>query len=480
MTNSRREFLKGTAWLGVTAVAAGCMGDRLRIGGAGGAPMANFRVAPMETVRVGFIGLGPRGRAAVNRVAMIPGCRVVALCDLKRECVDEAQKALADAKKPKAKEFVGDDTWKRLADSSDVDVLYIATPIDWHTPMGLYGMKAGKHVLLEVIGCNTVEEGWALVETAEETRRHCMMLENCCYGEYELLAHNLCKQGLLGDIVHGEGSYIHDCRMMELKDEGNWRIKRAAERMGNQYPTHGLGPICVDMNINRGDRLDYLTSVDSCSLGLEHAARENYPADAWQRKLKFRSGDINTTTIRTALGKTIVAQYCVKLPRPYSRANLVCGTKGCLQSYPGRSPNREFLHVAWEEKAGDKGAHYYFDDKKTEEVRAKYRHPLWKEAGAIAEKVGGHGGMDFLMDLRWAYCLQNGLPLDIDVYDLASWSAVYALSEVSAQNRGTPVDIPDFTRGAWKTAKPFDIGGVDLGKMGPIEGVVGDKKQMSV
>lgn len=475
MQQNRREFLKGTAWLSAAAVAAGCMGTRMSCGGGGS--MSQFRTKPMDKIRVGVVGLGDRGRPAVHRIALIPGCEVTALCDLLPERVSECQKWLQEHGRPKAREYVGEEAYKRMCDADDVDVVYNVTPIDWHRPISCYAMKAGKHTLLEVCGCSTTEECWEFVETCEATRRHCMMLENCCYGEYELLQLNLVRQGILGDIIHAEAGYVHDCRQYKFKqaaEHNAWRLRRALEHRGNQYPTHGLGPIALAMNINRGDRFDYLTAIESRPAALSEYTKAKFAADSWQNKLKYSAGDMSITNIRTVNGSTITLQYDVVSPRPYSRINLLSGTKGISMSYPR-------FNIAFEKQVGDNGAHKYFDDAKAEEVRKAYKHPLWKVAGDVAARLGGHGGMDFIMDLRWAYCLQNGLPLDMDVYDLASWSSIFQLSEASVNNRSKVIDIPDFTRGGWKTAHAAEIGGVDLKKMG-LDGskIKKDSSQLSV
>ena len=460
MNQNRREFLGGTAWLSLAAAAAGCMGTRMSRGGGG--TMSHFRTKPMDRIRVGIVGLGDRGRPAVHRIALIPGCVVTALCDLDHGRVSDCQRWLHERGRPKAAEYVGPEAYKRLCDSDGVDVVYNVTPIDLHRPISCYAMKAGKHTLLEVCGCSTTEECWEFVETCEATRRHCMMLENCCYGEYELLQLNLVRQGLLGDIVHAEAGYIHDCREYKFKqasEHNAWRLRRALEHKGNQYPTHGLGPVALAMNINRGDRFDYLTAIESRPAALGEFAKAKFPADSWQNKLKYSAGDMSITNIRTVNGATITLQYDVVSPRPYSRINMLSGTKGISMSYPR-------FNVAFEKQVGDNGAHRYFDDAKAAEIREAYRHPLWKEAGKVAARLGGHGGMDFIMDLRWAYCLQNGLPLDMDVYDLAAWSSIFQLSEMSVNGRSKVIDVPDFTRGGWRTACAADIGGVDLKKMG--------------
>ena len=456
---NRRDFLKGTLWMGAAAFAGGAFCDTPTAGGR----MATFAAPALRKVRVGVVGLGARGSGAVHRLAQIPGVEIAALCDIQENAVQAQQKWLAGAKKPAAKPFVGAEAWRALCDWDGIDVVYNTTPWYLHAPVGLAAMRGGKHVFIEVPAAMYLEECWDLVETSEKTRRHCMQLENCCYGEIEMLAFNLCHQGLLGELKHGEGAYLHDLRAYNLTGYyDNWRLKWNAKHKGNQYPTHGLGPICLDMDINRGDRFDYLVSLESQETGFSTLARELFKEDDWRRKMPIAMGDVNTTLIKTVKGRSIMVQHDVASPRPYSRINTISGTKGILCDYPYR--------LAVETKPGA-GAHN-FDSKLAQEWREKYRHPLWKRAGEIAQKVGGHGGMDFLMDLRWAFCLQNGLPLDMNVYDLASWCSLCELTEKSVRNRSQSMDVPDFTRGGWKTTAPLGLVDVDMDKMGLEEGSV--------
>ena len=468
MESNRRDFLKGTAWMGLTALAAGCLTEGPGLFGTAGAPMRGFRTKPMKTVRVGFVGVGGRGRSAVNRISTIPGCRVTAVCDVRGECCDLANKGLAERKKPAAKVYVGEFAYRELCDDPNVDVVYVATDWAHHAPVGLRALNAGKHALIEVPAVMTLDECWALVETAEKTRLHCMQLENCVYGEMEMLGLQLVKSGVLGEIVHGEGGYIHDLRINEYEDGRNWdhwRLRWNRAHKGNQYPTHGLGPICWYMDINRGDRFDYLVSLESGQFNLEAYAAANFPKDSWQNKWKIEQGDMNTTLIRTAKGRSITVVHDIFSPRPYSRVNFVSGTKGAFYGYPWRSEiGKTEFRVGWEEKSGGL-VHTFFDEAKAEKVREQYRHPLWQKVGALAQKVGGHGGMDFIMDLRWAYCLQNGLPLDMDVYDLATWCSICELSERSVRGGSKRMDVPDFTRGAWRTPVALADMDVDLTKL---------------
>ncbi len=466
MDQNRRDFLKGAFWMGAAAVAAGNVRAQNSTGLSGVGMMTTYHDKPLTNLRVGVIGLG-RGMAGVSGFTLVPGGYVSAICDINAARRNRALNYLKGQKAPAPKVYGGKgaDDWKRLCEDPEVDLVYNATPWELHVPIALYAMEHGKHVAIEVPSAFTVDECWKLVETSERTRRHCMQLENCCYGESEMLAFNLVHQGLLGEITHGEGAYIHDLRTYnyadwnEAKGGGGywnfWRLRHNIKHGGNQYPTHGLGPICLDMDINRGDRFDFVVSVDSKQAGFEELGRGRYAKDPWRSGLKVKMADMNTSIIRTVMGRTIMVQHNVGTARPYSRINLIQGTRGVLQDYP--------LRIAIEDGLG-KGAHG-FDDKKTQEIREKYKHPLWKQAGEIAKKVGGHGGMDFLMVLRLSYCLQNGLPLDMNVYDLASWCCLCELTEKSADNRGRSMDIPDFTRGAWKTAPKLGLVDVDLAKL---------------
>ncbi len=465
---NRRDFLKGTAWMGAAAMAAGCA-NGLKICGDGGL-MQGFAAPPLKKVRVGVVGIGSRGEGAVHRLAMIPGVVVAALCDVRASRVDIAAKWLKESGYPEPRRYSGpEDAWKRMCEWDGIDCVYNATPWALHAPIGVFAMEHGKHAFIEVPSAMTLDECWELVETSERTRRHCMQLENACYGEAEMLALNMCRQGLLGDIVHSECAYIHDLRVGNYQDQGPddgkgywkyWRLRWNQAHKGNQYTTHGLGPICQCLNVNRGDRFDYLVSLESRQANFTAYAKAKFP-DTWKAREGVEMGDMNTTLIRTVNGCSIMLQHDVSSPRPYTRINLITGTKGVFWGMPWRpSP----IRMAFEESPGA-GAHKFFDEAKTDEMRARYRHPLWKTAGEIATKVGGHGGMDFLMDLRWAYCLQNGLPLDMDVYDLASWCSVAELTERSVRNKSATMDVPDFTRGGWKTAKPLGIVDVDLSKL---------------
>jgi len=450
---SRRSFLHQAAWLGGASALlsqAGCKGVS-GLWAARGASMAGFRAEPLERIRVGLIGIGARGTGFVRRLSEIPGVEIKALCDVREERVARELKALVEKGKPAPAAYAGStDVWRKLCESKEIDVVYVVTPWLWHAPMALYAMQCGKHVAVEVPAAMTVSDCWRLVDTAEATRRHCMILENCCYGYNEMLALNLCRKGVLGDLIHGEAGYIHYTGKSYLEEDptdekgGQWRQRWYKQHTGNAYPTHGLGPVCQWMGINRGDRMDALTSMSSASLTRNRAVAEKYGKDSPQAKDAYKMGDINTSLIRTRRGRTIMVQFDTTNPRPYSRINMVSGTKGIFGDYP--------LRVALEPDVHD-----WMDEKKLEALKAQYVHPMWDKNGESAKRIGGHGGMDFLMDLRLCHCLRSGLPLDIDVYDTALWSSVVELSERSVLSGGSAVEVPDFTRGGWATMAPLGV-----------------------
>jgi hypothetical protein len=270
------------------------------------------------------------------------------------------------------------------------------------------------------------------------------MMENCNYDRPEMMVFNIVRQGLLGEVLHAEGGYLHDLRAIkfEKKDEGLWRRAWSMKLDGNLYPTHGLGPVANCLDINRGDRFDYLVSMSGPSRGLYDWAREHFPDDAPERREKYVLGDVNTSLIKTARGRTVMVQHCTNLPRPYSRINLVQGTKGMFQGYPNR------LYIEGRGKP-----HQWVD---AASVRDEFDHPLWQEIEARAAEAG-HGGMDYIEDYRLIKCLREGLPTDMNVYDAAALSAVVELSVRSNARRARAVDFPDFTRGRWRTNPRLEI-----------------------
>ena len=465
---NRRDFLKGTAWMGAAAMAAGCQMNRFGFGQGGQMQDYAFQKLKGKNVRVGFIGVGQRGTAAVHRVSMIPGVEIVALCDKNPAAVEQNLKWLADSKyRTVPKKYIGDEAYKELCDFGDCDVVYCATPWALHQPVALRGLLGGKIALVEVTSALTVDECWELVEASEKWQIPCMQLENCVYGEIELLELNLARLGMFGQINHVEGAYIHDLREIipsvnnNMNLEYQWRYDENMAHKGDRYPTHGLVPLCQTLGVNRGDRLDYLVSLGSndYSVNYEYFKKEYLP-DSDQRKFDppAAMNDMTTTLFKTVNGVSIMLQHDVCSPRPYNRRALVSGTKGIMADYPFR--------CAFEDKCFDRKAHSWYSAADADKVRTKYMHPMWRDVSDMAKKVGGHGGMDFIMDLRWAWCLQNGEPLDMDVYDLAATSCICELTETSIRKGSKPVSIPDFTRGNWRNVKPWGIVNVDLKKMG--------------
>ena len=449
MNQKRRDFLKLTGLAGAslmgTSIDVAASAQRL------GAPqfnMCGYAAPAMETVRIGFIGLGNRGPGAVMRMNQIEGVDIKALCDIRPERVAAMEKKLGESSAQSPVTYSGtEEAWKEMCERDDIDLVYIATPWDWHVPMAVYAMEQGKHAAVEVPAAVTLEECWQLVETSEKTRQHCMMLENCCYDFFELMTLNMARQGFFGDIVHAEGAYLHDLLEMNFDKDSYYKMWRLEEnfRNGNLYPTHGLGPVCQIMNINRGDQMDYLVSVSSDDFQMAPMARALASKDDFYDPYanKTYRGNMNTTTIRTKQGRTIMLRHDVTSPRPYSRIHLVSGTKGIARKWP--APER----IAT--------GHEWISEEEYKAVKEKYTPEITQRLGEMARKIGGHGGMDFLMDWRLIDCLRNGLPLDQDVYDAALWSAVAPLSEKSVANRSNSVDVPDFTAGAWKTNDPVDI-----------------------
>jgi hypothetical protein len=444
---NRREFLRVSG----AAVAAGAVDY--------GAPVLRDRAAgiatqtttgllaapPIETVRIGMVGIGLQGGSHLENFLKIPGCRITAVCDVRAERTAWASAAITAAGHPTPTVYArGPRDFQRLCETEDLDLVFTATPWEWHVPVLLSAMTHGKHAATEVPAAMTLEDCWALVDAAETHRRHCVMMENCNYDRAEMMVFNIVRQGLLGEIVHAEGGYLHDLRAIkfEKKDEGLWRRAWATKLDGNLYPTHGLGPVANCLDINRGDRFDYMVSMSGPSRGLYDWAREHFPADAPERREQYVLGDVNTSLIKTALGRTIMVQHCTNLPRPYSRINLVQGTRGMFQGYPNR------LYIE-----GRGAPHQWVD---AASVRDEFEHPLWRDLEARAAGAG-HGGMDYIEDYRLITCLREGRPTDMNVYDAAALSSIVELSVQSTGARARAVDIPDFTRGRWRTNPKLDI-----------------------
>ncbi len=395
-----------------------------------------------DVVRVAIVGTGLRGRSVLHELLGVDNVKITAICDTVPEKLDLAVKQMKDAGHTyEPARFAGDDhAYERLVLRDDIDLVYTATPWQWHVPVVLAAMKAGKHAATEVPAAYSIEDCWKIIDTSERTRRHCIMMENCSYGYNELLILNMVRAGAFGEIKHGGAAYNHDLReiLFENRDEGLWRRAHHTLRNANLYPTHGLGPVAAMMNINRGDKFDYLVSMSTPEMGLTKWRADHEPKDSPKWAEKYVTGDLSLSLIKTAKGRTIRLEHDVSSPRPYSRINSVQGTKGIFEDYPAR------IYI---EGDGENDRWTTIDS-----YKAKYEHVLWKQLGEKA-RAGGHGGMDYVMAYRLVQTIREGLTPDMDVYDAASWSAPGPLSEISVAKGSMPVQFPDFTRGNWSGAR---------------------------
>ena len=424
---------------------------------AGQEDMVGFAAPKMETVRVGFIGLGMRGPGAVRRFTHIPGVEINALCDIHTHRVERTQKMLTDAGFPEAKEYSGSkDAWKELCEQDDIDLVYIVTDWKTHAEMATYAMEQGKHVAVEVPGAMTMDEIWQLIDTSERTRKHCMMLENCVYDFFELTTLNMAQQGVFGEILHAEGAYIHNLADFWDAYEADWRLAYNKEFRGDVYATHGMGPACQALDIHRGDKMNILVAMDTKAVNIpQHLIEKRGVSE--EEAYDFKNGQHTMTMIRTENGKTIHIQHDVASPRPYSRMYQLSGTKGFANKYPtpGYALEPGQLDASVTPDHEDLNSHGFVSADVRQAMMEKYKHPIHVELEEKAKEVGGHGGMDFIMDYRLVYCLQNGLPLDMDVYDLAEWSCLAELGQISMDNNSAPVIVPDFTRGSWNKIQGY-------------------------
>ncbi len=449
---NRREFMM----LGVAGMAglslAGC--SSMQPGRKPRAQyMGDFAAPKLPTVKCAFIGVGARGSGHCSDIAKIPGVDVVGICDLYEDIANRSVANVKGKGHTQVKAYVGGPKeYLKMLSETKPDAVFIATPWEVHAEHCIESMKAGAHAFVEVPIALTVKEMWQLVDTSEMTGKHCMMMENVNYGREELLYLNMVRQGLLGELLHGEAAYIHSLRgqMNQVKrGTGSWRTYHYAHRNGNLYPTHGLGPVAQYMNLGRGeDTFGSLVSYSSPSIGRAQYAKDNFGPDHQWNQLDYKGGDMSTAIIKTHLGRTVMVQWDETSPRPYSRHNLIQGTKGTLAGFPNR--------IAVE---GLGNAHAWAEGKAFEEIASKYEHPLIKRLKAKVDAMGltGHGGMDGMMRMRIIECLQEGLPLDQNVYEGCFWSAVGPLSEASVAANGAPQTFPDFTRGQWKNTKPLSV-----------------------
>ncbi|MBB4081089.1 putative dehydrogenase [Lewinella aquimaris] len=455
---NRRNFLQKT-----TLFTAGTLlATRSRSAGypaAAGEYMGGYAAPKIANIRAAFIGVGARGGQHVTNFAKLPGTEVVAISDLYEDNVAKWREMAGSLGQESQHQdiegyFGGENEWKRMLEEQRPDVVFIATNWAAHAPMATAAMEAGAHAFVEVPIALTIEEMWSVIDTSERTQKHCMMLENVNYSRDELLFLNLVRQGMIGEVLHAEAAYIHDLRgQMEEVDRGtgSWRTEHYAKRDGNLYPTHGLGPVAQYMNLARGeDNFRRLTSFSTPSRGRSLYAKKNYPADHRWNQLEFKGGDLNTSLIKTELGRTVMVQWDETSPRPYTRHNLIQGTLGALAGFPTRVALEGGVPGATEDH------HRWAQGEQLQALYEQYDHPLYKRLNETA-KGSGHGGMDGIMMVRIVECLQQGLPLDQNVYEGCYWSAVAPLSEASVAADGMPQDFPDFTRGRWRETEPLGV-----------------------
>jgi predicted dehydrogenase len=387
--------------------------------------------------RIAFVGVGGRGTSLLKNLLAADG-KVIGICDVVEEKAASASALVEAAGQRKPSIYTdGPRAFETMLARNDIDLVIVATPWALHAPVALFAMTHGHDVAIEVPGVLTIEDCWQIVETSEKTRKHCLMLENCCYGYNETLVLRMIQAGLLGDLLYGEGAYLHDLRKILFSDEGEglWRRAEHTMRDGNLYPTHGLGPVANYMGINRSDRFSYLVSMSSPQKSLDQYRKANLSSSDVRMKERYITGDMNTSLIKTSRGLTITVKHAVSTPHPYDRVNQIAGTKGIFMDYPPR------LYLDGQSGGEEWGG--------IEKYKA-YEHPLWRRQGELAQKLGGHGGMDFIMLYRLLQCVREGLPPDMDVYDAAAWSAVQPLSVSSVSQGSAPVEFPDFTKGRWQ------------------------------
>ena len=444
---TRRDFIRSAAAAGV-----GLSIGKAALATARDVPLpegwTGVTAGPIDPVRVGFVGTGRMGTSHVRNLARIEGCEVRALADINEANLRRAARVVTGAGHPEPDLYTGPEDYLRIAERDDIDLIYTATPWELHVPVCVAAMEGGKHAATEIPAALTLEECWQLVETSERTNLHCCIMENCCYGRFELMALNMARRGVLGELMHAECAYNHDLRRVKLSDdsEGLWRWQYSVSpKAGNNYPMHGLGPVAWYMNVGRGDYLDYMVSMSGPARGLNAWTREHLPPEDPRRDIDFQAGDVNVSLIKTAKGRTIYLVHDTNLPRPYTRINMIQGTRGLFSGYPNR------VHIE-----GRSPGHRWEDVDQDSEYMEEFGHELWSRLGEMASGAG-HGGMDFIEDYRLIRALRLGIPTDLDVYDAALWSSVIELSSISLTQRSKAVDFPDFTRGMWRTMAPVDL-----------------------
>ena len=429
---------------------------------AGQQDVIGLKAEKIQTVRVAFVGLGMRGPGAVNRFCHIPGVQIVALCDYEEARAEACQGYLRKAGLPPADIYSGEEGYVELCKRPDIDLVYVATDWDHHFPVAKCALQNGKHTAIEVPSAMNLEQCWELINLSEQTRKHCMILENCCYDYYELNALQMTQAGVFGEVLRAEGAYIHnlddfwDYYWKNPNDDPEklgWRMKYNRDNRGDVYATHGLGPVAQCLNIHRGDRFTTLVAMDTKSVhGREYVERKT-----GKPCTNFRNGDHTTTLMRTADGKVVEIQHNVMNPQPYNRLFKLTGTKGYDTKYPSEAialDKSQLSASGVQPQVDNLSSHGFLPEAEYAALMKKYESPIIKKYGELGREMG-HGGMDFMMDARMVYCLQNGLPLDMDVYDLAEWCCLAELGSLSMDNNCAAVAFPDFTRGHWNDVKGY-------------------------
>jgi predicted dehydrogenase len=444
---NRRDFIKTVAATGVGFAISDPLLASVQRDFQSSAFKAIPIAPPMDKVRIGYVGVGLQGTSHVENLLKIQGAEIVAVCDIVESRVKRAQDMVEQAgfKRPDGYSKTAFD-WQRLCERNDVDLVFTATPWQWHVPICLAAMNNGKHAATEVPAAISMDECWELVETSEKTGKYCIMMENCNYDKVEMMILNMVKKGLFGELVHAECGYLHDLRGVkhDMDGEGVWRRDFSMRSNGDLYPTHGLGPVMQCMDINRGNYFDYMVSYGSKTRGLHDYAVNRFGPESAESREKFVLSDVVTTLIRTMNGETIVVTHDTSLPRPYSRNILVQGTKGLIRKYP--EPK---IYIEGVSKTDDQW-------EPINEYMDKYQHPVWVDL-EVASKGAGHGGMDFIEDYRLVNALLKGIEPDMDVYDAVVMSAVRVLSEKSIAKEGKTLKFPDFTRGMWKKSRELPV-----------------------
>ena len=431
---------------------------------AGQKDVLGLALPKMKTVRVGLVGLGMRGPGAVENFSLIPGVQIVALCDFDEKRAAKQNERLRKQGLAPAAIYSGAEGYKDLCKRPDIDLVYIATDWAHHAIVAKCALENGKNVADEVPSAMNLQECWDLINLAEQKQRNCMILENCCYDWFEMRTLNMAQHGVFGEILHAQGAYIHNLDDFwdyywknpdgSDPEQLGWRLKYNRENRGDLYATHGLGPVAQALDIHRGDRMATLVSMDTKSVH----GKELVEKRTGKECNDFRNGDHTTTLIRTANQKVIELQHDVMNPQPYSRLYQLTGSRGFANKYPieGYAVDAKQLAATGNQpKVDDLSSHSFMPEDQRKALEEKYESPILKKFGKLAKEVGGHGGMDFIMCARLIYCLQNGLPLDMDVYDLAEWCSIAELSAISLDNDNSPVTFPDFTRGLWNKEKGY-------------------------